>query len=232
MIRRVLTLVIFASALAALYFFARDRLTLELLIEREAELRDWIDRQPWRALGIGFAIYVGVSMVPGTTGKALVAAWLFGFWKGLLIVNVGLTVAAILSFLVSRYVFRDAVRRLAGERLQRLNATIERKGAGYLFVARVLHAPFSVTSYLMGATPIRLVGFWWATQLGLLPGNVVFVYAGWQAPTLQQISEEGVLSLLSPGLIAAFVALSVAPLIIRLIVRRVLRSRGVDEDLG
>jgi uncharacterized membrane protein YdjX (TVP38/TMEM64 family) len=219
---RALIFVIFLCVLAVLYAVARQHVTWETLVEQEAELRAWMSRHPWRGLGIGFALYVVVSLVPGTTGKALVVGWLYGFWLGLVLVNVGLTVAALISFFASRYGCRALVEARCGPRVARVNDALEREGAGYLFAARVLHVPYCLTNYVMGATAIPWRGFWWSTQLGLLPGNVVFVYAGSQAPTLAELAEQGLASLLSPGLIAAFVAVSIVPLLIRSVVRRML----------
>jgi uncharacterized membrane protein YdjX (TVP38/TMEM64 family) len=179
--------------------------------------------------GLGF-VYVGVSLVPGTTGKAILAGWFYGFWAGLVLVNVGLTVAACISFCASRYVFRDAIQAKFGARLARVNRALEREGAGYLFCARVLHAPYCVTNYVMGATPLKWRPFWGATQLGLLPGNVVFVYAGHRLPTLEQLAQEGPSALVSPGLIAAFVALSVLPVVARVAIRRVMKQAPDAEE--
>lgn len=214
------------GVLFVLYLASRQYASFDVIVEREAALRTWLEQHPWRGFGVGFAIYVAVSLIPGTTGKALVAGWFYGYWLGLIIVNVGLTVAALMSFSVSRYLWRDFVTARCGPRLTRINAGLERDGAGYLFIARVLHVPYCLTNYLMGATRIHFRGFWWATQLGLLPGNLVFVYAGVQAPTLGEIRAEGLSALFSPTLIAAFVAISIVPLIIRSIVRRIVVSRA------
>jgi uncharacterized membrane protein YdjX (TVP38/TMEM64 family) len=220
MMRRLLIFVVFVGALVVLYLLAREHLTWALFIEKEAGLRTWIEQNPWTGFAVCFTVYLGVSLIPGTTGKAIIAGWLFGFWRGIVLVNVGLTAAALLSFAISRYGLHDLVASRCGPRLARANDALEREGAGYLFVARVLHVPFCITNYVMGATRIRLGGFWWATQLGILPGNILYVYAGSQAPSLQELEEHGLLSLVSPGLIIAFVAISILPLLLRPLARR------------
>jgi len=220
MVRRLLVFSAFVCGLALFYVLARPHLTWEQLIDSEAGLRAWLDRRPWSGFSLCFTIYVGVSLIPGTTGKAIIAGWLFGFWRGIVLVNLGLTAAAILSFWLTRYIFRDAVAARFGPRLTRANDAIDRDGANYLFIARVLHTPFCLTNYLMGATRIRLRGFWWATQLGVLPANLVYVYAGAQAPSLLELETHGLRSLLSPGLIVAFIAVSLGPVLIHRLVRR------------
>lgn len=224
--RRILVFVLFVGALALLYAVARRHLAMETLVAHEAGLRAWLEAHPWRGFGIAFAVYIAVSLVPGLTGKAIIAGWLVGFWRGLVLVNLGLTAAALIGFVVSRTIFGDLVERRWSARLARVRRAIQRDGPSYLFAARVLHAPFTLTNWLMGASQIRPRGFWWATQLGILPGNIVFVYAGAQAPSLAEIQAQGVMSLLSPGVIIAFVALSVLPLLLPRLVRAVLTRLG------
>lgn len=210
--RRAIILVVLVAAMAGLWFVARDQLTLDRLIERERAVRSWLEASPWLGFAVGFGIYVLTSLVPGTAGKAIIAGWLFGFWLGLVIVNIGLTIAALISFFASRYLLRDLIASRLGPRMQRADAAIAREGPRWLFFARVLHAPYWVTNHVMGPTRISPGGFWWATQFGLLPGNAVFVYAGAVAPTLAELAEEGWWSLLSPGVIVALVVVTFVPL--------------------
>jgi len=222
--KRVATAVLLLLLLAAAWWLFGDRFAVDDLAAHEERLRTAVAERPWRSFAVGLAIYVVVSLVPGTTGKALVAAWIFGFWQGLVIVNVGLTIAALASFFASRFVIGDLVAARAGPRIERVNAVLEREGAGYLFVARILHAPYSITNYVMGATRIRTTSFWWATQLGLLPGNLLYVYAGAQAPAITEVAERGIGAILTPGLAAAFVVVTVMPLGVRALARWMVAS--------
>lgn len=224
---RVVGVVLVVAALAVLAVLLRDVVSADELAAHEVRLRERIEDRPLASFAIGLAVYVVVSLVPGTTGKALIAGWLFGFVRGLLIVNVGLTIAALVSFAISRGLLRDLVLAKAGPRVARVNDVLEREGAGYLFVARILHAPYSITNYVMGATRIRWTSFWWATQLGLLPGNLLYVYAGAQAPSIAEIVREGPRSIVTPGLLIAFVLVSTVPLLLRWLARwMVARARA------
>ena len=73
--------------------------------------------------------------------------------------------------------------------------------------------PFVVINLVMGLTPMRSGTFWWVSQVGMLPGTAVFVYAGSQFPSLAQLAEKGASGLLTPKLIGAFVLLGIFPLI-------------------
>ena len=60
----------------------------------------------------------------------------------------------------------------------------------------------------MGLTQIRLWSFYWVSQLGMLAGTAIFVNAGTQLSQLESSS-----GILSPALLASFVALGLFPLL-------------------
>jgi uncharacterized membrane protein YdjX (TVP38/TMEM64 family) len=49
----------------------------------------------------------------------------------------------------------------------------------------------------------------------MLPGTIAYVYAGSQVPSLKQITKDGVGSIMSPGLLIAFILLGLLPWLIR-----------------
>ena len=62
--------------------------------------------------------------------------------------------------------------------------------------------------------------FWWATQLGMLPGCMIFAYAGSRLPTLREFADQGMISVLDPWLFTALLASGLIPIIARWIYRR------------
>ena len=80
--------------------------------------------------------------------------------------------------------------------------------------------PFFVINLVMGLTPLRLGTFWWVSQVGMLPGTAVYVYAGAAVPDLQALSESGVGGIVSPQVLAAFVLLGLFPLLVKVVMRR------------
>lgn len=195
--RKLVPIIALFAGLALLAILIQRHFTWDELIAHETLLRERIAEHPVHAVLAGFSIYVLVCLVPGTTGKSLIFGWLYGIWLGVLIVNFGLTVAAMLAFFASRYLFRDAVQSRCGYQLRRIDNAIQRDGASYLFMLRVLHCPYTFTNYAFGATSMRTSSFWWASQLGMLPGNIIFVYAGSQVPSLRQLADEGVAEVFS-----------------------------------
>lgn len=221
-------------------WFLGDRLSLAHLARQETALRQWIAEHPLAALGLAFAVYVAVTglSLPGATALTLATAWLFGFWRAVILVSFASTTGATVAFLLSRYLLRDVFQRRFGAQFQRVQAALEREGAFYLFTLRLIPAvPFFVINVVMGLTPLNTRTFWWVSQVGMLPGTLVYVTAGASVPSLQVLAERGVSGLISPGLMAAFTLLGVFPLVVKWIVegwraRRLARRSSVTESQG
>jgi uncharacterized membrane protein YdjX (TVP38/TMEM64 family) len=153
---------------------------------------------------------------------SLVAGALFGVVVGTLIVSFASTMGATLAFLSSRYLLRDWVQGKFGERLRAVDDGLEKDGAFYLFTLRLIPVfPFFVINLLMGLTRIKTGTFFWVSQIGMLPATIVFVNAGTQISRIESTA-----GLLSPTLIASFVALAFFPWAAKGIVAVVKRSRG------
>lgn len=214
---------IFLIGVAAIvgYLQLGDTLTLENLAAQEAELKAYQLEHPLLVYGAAFAIYVAVTglSLPGATVLTLTCGWFFGLWRGILLVSFASTTGATVAFLVSRYLLREPIQSRFGERLATFNQSLEREGAFYLFMLRLIPAvPFFVINVVMGLTPLRARTFWWVSQLGMLPGTAVYVYAGSSVPDLTTLADKGVGGILSPQLMVAFVLLGVMPLVLRKLV--------------
>jgi len=218
--RRLVILLAFAMTVGVVWWVFRHELTLDFMITQEARLRRLVTEYPIRSLLVGFIAYVAASLVPGTTGKSVVYGWLFGFWWALVIVNVALTIAAMISFFAIRYVFQEAVHRKFGFMIGRADEALRRDGPSYLVTLRLVHAPYTLTNYVVGATAVHSRTFWWTTQLGLLPGNVVFVLAGAQLPSLQQLARDGPWTLINVPLLVTLSLIALLPIIVRWLINR------------
>jgi len=213
--------VVIAVAVLAGYMRFGHSLTLENLAAQEAELKAFQQQYPLLVYGAAFAIYVAVTglSLPGATVLTLTCGWFFGLWRGFLLVSFASTTGATVAFLVSRYLLREPIQNRFGERLVTFNQSLEREGAFYLFMLRLIPAvPFFVINVVMGLTPLRAGTFWWVSQLGMLPGTAVYVYAGSSVPDLTTLADKGVGGILSPQLMVAFVLLGVMPLALRKLV--------------
>ncbi|HSJ98731.1 MAG TPA: FAD-dependent oxidoreductase, partial [Myxococcota bacterium] len=204
---KLLVLALIVALVAGFFAFDLDRyLSLEEFQARREALIAAFEAHPLRTAAIYFAVYVAVTglSLPGAAILTLVGGAIFGLVWGTVIISFASTIGATAAFLASRFVLRDWVQGRFGDKLKPVNAGIEREGAFYLFALRLVPAfPFFVINLVMGLTPIRAWTFYWVSQVGMLAGTIVYVYAGTQLGQLR----------LSPGLLLAFVLLGIFPLL-------------------
>ena len=209
---RIALLALIVGLVAAYFLFDLGRFfSLDYVKTRQASIAATFDSHPLLTAAGFFAIYVAVTglSLPGAALMTLVAGAIFGLLWGTLIVSFASSLGATLAFLASRFLFRDAVQQRFGDKLRAINAGVEKEGAFYLFTLRLVPAfPFFVINLLMGLTPLRTRTFYWVSQLGMLPGTLVYVNAGTQIGKLDSLS-----GILSPALLLSFVLLGVFPLL-------------------
>ena len=205
---RLLVLAVIVLIAVGLYWRFGDWLDLQQLAAQEARLREFQRAHPWMIYGGAFAIYVLVTglSLPGAAALSLTYGWFFGLWQGVLLVSFASTTGATCAFLLSRYLFNQALRR---------------EGAYYLFTLRLIPAvPFFIINVVMGLTPMRPWTFWWVSQLGMLPGTIVYIYAGSSVPDLQTLATRGVGGILTPNVLLAFALLGLMPLLLKKLAAR------------
>ena len=207
-----------AILLVTLAWYVKNNVSLEQLITQESRFRDYITLNPWLSFLVGFGIYTVLALVPGTGGKAIVSGWLFGFWLALIIVSVGLTLAAMAIFSLSRYLFQESIERRYASFLSLMNRHIEKEGAFYLLTLRMAHAPFSIVNPVSGASRVRSWTFFWTTVVGMLPANGIWIYVGIRLPSLGELASRGAESFIDLPLIIALVVCATLPLLIRWLV--------------
>jgi len=190
----------------AFFAFGGHRyLTLEQLRAQQNAAQQVFQTHPWQTALAYFAVYVAVTglSLPGAAVLTLFGGAVFGLLWGTVIVSFASSLGATLAFVVSRFLLRDWVQGRFGDKLKPINDGVAREGAFYLFALRLVPAfPFFVINLVMGLTPIRTWTFYWVSQVGMLAGTLVYVYAGTQLAEFR----------LSGGLIAAFTVLGLFPL--------------------
>lgn len=223
---------------AVLYFQFGHLLTLKSLAARESALRAFQADNPYLVFGIALFVYVAVTglSIPGASPLTLVYGWYFGFWQAVLLVSFASTAGATFAFLMSRYLLRDSVQTRFGDRLHAFNDRLEKEGAFYLFTLRLIPAvPFFVINLVMGLTPMKAVTFWWVSQIGMLPGTMVYVYAGSRVPNLTVLANEKAGAVFSPTqllqLAIAFGLLGIFPLLTKKVIERVAAARSRTDEL-
>ena len=194
-------------------------LTLENAKSQQILLGEYIESNFLLASLIYFIAYIVVTAfsIPGAAVVTLLGAALFGFFTSLVLVSFASSIGATLAFLSSRFLLRDWVQSKFGSKLDTINQGIKKDGPFYLFSLRLIPVfPFFLITLLMGLTPISTIRFYLVSQIGMLPGTMVYLNAGTQLANIDSLS-----GIVSPGVLASFVLLGLFPVITKWIMKRV-----------
>jgi pyruvate/2-oxoglutarate dehydrogenase complex dihydrolipoamide dehydrogenase (E3) component/uncharacterized membrane protein YdjX (TVP38/TMEM64 family) len=222
--------------LAIALFFAldlRSYLSLEYFRAQREAIDAYVAASPRAAAFAFFAIYVAVTglSLPGAAIMTLIAGAVFGVLWGTVIVSFASSIGATLAFLASRFLLHDWVQTKFGDKLKAINAGVEKEGAFYLFALRLVPAfPFFAINLAMGLTPMRTRTFYWVSQLGMLPGTIVYVYAGTQLGQFE-VTWQLVLALVLLGLFPLIAKKTLGAFKARKVYSRWKRPRRFDRNV-
>lgn len=205
--------ILLLSAAAYIGFDLGQYLSLDYLKRSQQLFQVYFSEHPVIAIAAYFGIYVTVTAlsVPGAAVVTLAGGALFGLWLGTLIVSFASAMGATLACLTSRYLLRDWVATHFRKQLSTVDEGIQRDGVFYLLTLRLLPVfPFFMVNLLMGLTRMKIRTYYWASQLGMLAGTIVYVNAGTQLGQIDRLQD-----VLSFGLITSFALLGIFPLIAR-----------------
>ena len=141
----------------------------------------WIASLGLWGIALFAVIYVLAAIALAPEWPLMIVAGLaYGIW-GVPLVLVVATIAAAVAFLLARHAVRDRVRALiAGRtRLAAVDAAVAEEGWKIVALMRLNPMlPFSLQSYVFGATAVSFRKFVSATALGIIPGTALYVYLG------------------------------------------------------
>jgi uncharacterized membrane protein YdjX (TVP38/TMEM64 family) len=158
---------------------------------------------PLAAVG-GFAL--AVSLAVPLTFVTLVALAALGPWAGLACSMAGALVGVCISYGIGYLLGREALERLAGERVNLLSRRLSQRGVLAIIAVRMVPiAPFAIVNMITGATHISLRDVLLGTAIGMTPATLVMmVFMNQLLDTLRQPSSQSLFLLLIPvGLILA-----------------------------
>ncbi|WP_218110207.1 TVP38/TMEM64 family protein [Oligoflexus tunisiensis] len=225
---RISVILLILLLVVAYFFLGLDSyLTLDALKAQLSQFQAFYQEHQLLTVLIYFGIYVVMAALslPGAAVLTLAGGALFGFGLGLLLVSFASTLGATGAFLVARFLLRDTIQNRYRERLVKFNEGIQKEGAFYLFTLRLVPIfPFFVINLVMGLTPLRASTFYWVSQLGMLPGTMVYVLAGTQLARFQSLA--GIVSL---EIFVSFALLGIFPLLAKRFITFIKRYRKTHE---
>jgi uncharacterized membrane protein YdjX (TVP38/TMEM64 family) len=224
-----LLIVILGLIISFFIFDLGQYFSLAFLKARQTDIDNYYLSNPLETTLIFFSVYVlftGLSL-PAAGILTLAGGAIFGVWLGTILVSFASVIGATLSFLASRFLFRDFIQSRFADKLKVINQGIEKDGAFYLFTMRLVPVfPFFIINLVMGLTPIRTLTFAFVSQVGMLAATIVFVNAGTQLAKIETPAD-----ILSPQLIASFVLLGLFPLAAKKLIELVRSRRSSANDI-
>ena len=194
------------------FIFDLDRYFSLATLKNELDLfRNYYQGHKGLAIGVYMVIYILMTALslPGATVLTLAGGAVFGLFAGVVIVSFASTLGATLAFLFSRYMFRDWVQGKFSAKINAVNEGIKKEGGSYLFTLRLVPVfPFFIINLVMGLTPISTELFYLVSQIGMLPGTLVYINAGTQLAKIDSLG-----GILSPNILFAFLLLGLFPII-------------------
>lgn len=176
--------------------------------ERVIDAATLLARYWWAPLAIILAYTPACLVMFPRPLITMAAVIVFGPVEGLAYAMLGVVLAGLAGYAIGRLVHRDTVRRLAGPRLHRLTAVLQRRGLLAVTLIRFVPvAPYAVVNIVMGAMRIRLTHFVLGTFFGMLPGAIAAAVLSDQAAELLR-DPARVNGALVVGAVAAFAALA------------------------
>jgi uncharacterized membrane protein YdjX (TVP38/TMEM64 family) len=184
-----------------------------------------------RGLGpIGYFVYaVGYGLI-GTIVPASIltlgAGAIFGPVAGAIVVIIGATIAASLSFFLARTILRHRVETWTAKnaKFHAVDRAIAHEGAKIVLLVRLAAVfPFLFMNYAFGLTGIRFNRYIIATIIGVLPGTIAFVSLGAAGAELATQHTTKTIFLVVGAVLALVVSIFVAR-----IAARAIRHAGVE----
>lgn len=160
-------LVLLAAGLTWRFTPLGDMLNVSALLDM---LHQWRDSGFMPVVFIAAFIIGGLIVVPVTL-MIIIAVLAFGPLLGFAYALIASFLSALSGYGVGSMLGRQAVRQLAGKRLNQVSKKLAKRGVLTMMVVRVVPvAPFTVVNLIAGASHIKLRDFMMGTLLGMTPG--------------------------------------------------------------
>jgi uncharacterized membrane protein YdjX (TVP38/TMEM64 family) len=237
-LKRLWPLALLGGAFALVFAMGWQRyLTLEELAARRDALHALIAGHPLLSLLAYIALYAGsvALSLPGGAVLTLAGGFLFGWFLGGVAAIVAATIGAVIVFLIAKSALGEVLAARAGPWLGRLRQGFQEDAFNYLMFLRLVPVfPFWLVNLAPGLLGVGLGTYTLATAIGIIPGTLAYSVAGRGLDSLieaQQAVHQSCLAkmgsdaqnscpfvlepqaLLTPGLIAGFIALGLVALL-------------------
>ncbi|EPR77558.1 DedA family inner membrane protein YdjX [Leifsonia rubra CMS 76R] len=153
---------------------------LSIEIPSVEEIQSWAESAGALGAVVFVAAYAVLTLTPAPKAVISIASGLaWGLWTGTLLVLLGATAGAALSFWIGRMLGRDAVEQYTGGRVRAVDEMLQKRGLLSVIALRLIPLiPFTVINYTAGLTAVRVRDYLIGTAIGIIPGTMAFVAVG------------------------------------------------------
>ena len=221
-----LSLLLFLTSLIILFFIfeMNEYSSLQNIKVQYQNLLHYYDKNNLLIHIIFIFIYIITTSLslPFALALTLFAGALFGFWYGLILVSFGSTIGATIAFLITRFIGYEYVRKNYKNQLSKFYNGFKKEGAFYIFALRMVPLfPFFIINIITALMPIKTWTFYWVSQVGMLPGTILYVFAGTQLSEIKSLSD-----IMSPTLIITFIFIGIFPILVKQVFKY-LKNKGL-----
>jgi len=226
MLSRINFVVLTVFVMTLFFFFMAKLQLLSLQPEIFLKYREFISLEisnnPIKYRAIAFLLFLVscVLCLPILTLLVIGNGFFFGIGWGTLISSFGAILGASIVFMFSRHFFRDYFAVKFENTLERVNREFDQYGVLYLLFLRLIPIiPYQIINILFGLTKVSSLTFWWSSQLGMLPIQIIIVNAGVQMSKLNQLNE-----IFSLKVVISLILLASIPVCLRFVNKYQLRN--------
>ncbi len=180
--RRLTPLIVVVLLVGAAYaIVGHGGISLTALVRHRMAIDAFVSEYRVLAVLAYIALYTGAVAlsVPGAVFLTVTGGFLFGLAVGASAAVIGATTGATLIFLVARTALGEPLLRRAGPRAAQLAQGFRDDAFSYLLFLRLVPAfPFFLVNLVPAFAGVRLAPFVTATALGIIPGALVYAFAG------------------------------------------------------
>ncbi len=154
-----------------------------------------------------YILVVSLSL-PIAAVLTLAGGYLFGTLLATLYTNIGATIGSLIAFLMMRYLIGEDIQTKYEKQLIYFNKMVKEHGVFFLLFSRfVAVVPLFLITILAAISNISLFNFIWTTSVGIIPGSLVYAFAGGQLHKINTIKD-----VFSPSVLLAFLLLGLLAL--------------------
>ncbi|MEB3342956.1 TVP38/TMEM64 family protein [Okeania sp.] len=143
-------------------------------------IQTWLRKAGIWAPIIYIIIYsISTILLLPSTALNLTGGAIFGPWIGTIWTSIAAIIAAIIAFIFTRTVGREAIKKRLAGKWEAMDAEIRQGGMFYMAAIRLLPIiPYGLVNFVAGLTSVTFKDYLLGTIIGTVPGVLPFVMLG------------------------------------------------------